>query len=140
MEIDVAAGSIVVQGTLDVQGTADAKVHIQGANGAPHFAGINVAVGGTYSLAFGVQYGGGISVAGGTATITHSKMWNMQGDWLTSESAKSVIDVSYSQFGDLGPADTAQSTDTTHCDTHFGAAAAITHHAQRTSRRPRRTA
>ena len=127
-EINVAneQTSITVGGTLDVQGTAAGKVHIQAANSAPHFGGIVVAKGGTYQLAFGVQYGGGIHV-NGTATVTDTKMWNADGDYLTAEgSTTAVIDVSYSQMGDLGPADTQASTDSTHCDTHFSAAGTIT--------------
>jgi hypothetical protein len=119
-----SAGAITVAGTLDVQGTAAAKVNLQGANSAAHFNGIAIMPGGTYNLAFGVQYGGGIHLSGGATTITDSKMWNTFGDYLTSE-GPGAIDVSYSQLGDLGPTDAGPSTDTTHCDMHFGTATSV---------------
>jgi hypothetical protein len=111
-----AASNLAIKGTLNVAGTKASPVTIQpdpdGATPASFFGGFNVS--GTLTMNYGVQRGGSIvTVAGGSATITDSKMFNAAGDFLIMNGG--TVNVTYSQIG----AD-AGTTDTTHCNLHFG--------------------
>ena len=109
-------------GTVDIQGTKKAIVHLQPLTSGDHFAGIEVPEGGTLKMAYTEQIGAGLSVNGGTVTITDSYMSRSGGDFLTINSGK--VDVSYSIFGlETGKEDS-------HCQLHVGGSAAtvsITH-------------
>jgi hypothetical protein len=111
-----AASNLAVKGSLLVNGTAAAPVNIgpnpDAAQPSSFFGGFNVS--GTLTMTYGVQRGGSIvTVAGGTATITDTKMFGATGDFLIMNGG--TMNVTYSQIGaDVG------TTDTTHCNLHFG--------------------
>ncbi|HEY4243958.1 MAG TPA: hypothetical protein VGM88_29290 [Kofleriaceae bacterium] len=111
----VTAAKVVVNGTLDVAGTAASKVHIGPATTlGGHFDNIAVTTGAQLTMTFGVQEGGGIETTGsGKVTITDSQLDKSGSDWLVMNGG--TIDVEYSNIGlDEGL------TDTTHCDLHIG--------------------
>lgn len=113
----VSTAKVVVNGTLNVAGTAASKVHIGPAQTlGGHFANIAVPAGGQLTMTFGVQEGGGIATSGsGKVTITDSQMDKSGSDWLVMNGGN--VDVEYSNIGlDEGL------TDTTHCDLHVGGA------------------
>jgi hypothetical protein len=109
INIDGVAG-LAVAGTLDLQGTAAAKVTIQPTTGAA-FQAITVAMGGSVTAAFAQVHGAEIQLNGGSFTATDSKLWGAPGDLLVMNGG--TINVTYSQIGD-------PNTDTTHCNMHFG--------------------
>ena len=110
-----AASNLSIKGTLTVGGTKAAPVTLQpdpaNTNGA-FFGGLSVS--GTLDMTYAVQHGGSIVTnAGGTATISDSKMFAATGDFLIMNGG--TVNVTYSQIGaDAGV------TDTTHCNMHFG--------------------
>ncbi|MBA2539202.1 MAG: hypothetical protein H0V17_06175 [Deltaproteobacteria bacterium] len=111
-----AASNLSVKGTLNVAGTKASPVTIQpdpdAASPSQFFGGMNIS--GTLTMTYGVQRGGSIvTVAGGSATITDTKMFGATGDFLIMNGG--TVNVTYSQLG----AD-AGTTDTTHCNLHFG--------------------
>ncbi len=111
-----STANLSIKGTLDVLGTKAAPVIIQpdpaAATPATFFGGFSVA--GTLNLTYAVQHGGPIvTTAGSTSTITDSKMFGVSGDFLIMNGG--AVNMTYSQLG----AD-AGSTDTTHCNMHFG--------------------
>ncbi|MEO8698636.1 MAG: hypothetical protein ABI867_01300 [Kofleriaceae bacterium] len=112
--IEMSSGtSLIVNGTLTVNGTQASKVIIKGA-GAGLFTAIQVGTGGTLNMTYAEQTGGGIRTsAGATATITDSLMYGVSGDFLIMNGG--TVTMSFSQLG--APAGTA---DTTHCNMHFG--------------------
>lgn len=113
-------GSLVVDGTLDLQGTAAAKVTFEPApeNTTGHYGTISLT--GSMTSAFGILHGAGMVLAdGSTFTATDSVMYGAEGDYLVMNGG--TVNVTYSQLGAPTGA-----TDTTHCNTHFNAATAIT--------------
>lgn len=125
--VSVAMGAqIIVNGTLDAQGTSAAKIMIKPDGAAAHFGsgetGIQVGDGtnpGTLKLAYTTVTGNGISLLGTSSIIaTDSNMSESQGDYLVVNGA-ATINVSYSEIG------VETGTDTTHCDMHFNQAASI---------------
>jgi hypothetical protein len=109
------SGNLSIKGTLDVAGTKAAPVTIQAdpAISSGNFFG-GLAVSGTLTMTYAVQHHGPIVTnAGGTATITDTKMFGVSGDFLIMNGG--TVNVTYSQLGaDPG------TTDTTHCNMHFG--------------------
>lgn len=111
-----SASNLSIKGTLDVLGTKAAPVTIQpdptATTPATFFGGFSVS--GTLNLSYAVQHGGAIVTnAGGTATITDTKMFGVSGDFLIMNGG--TVNMTYSQLGtDAGV------TDTTHCNMHFG--------------------
>src|SRR5262249_31059035 len=116
--INVATSAgITIAGTLDVQGTSAGKVSIKPDSGP--YEGLTISSGGTLTMHYGVQVGGGIHLAGtAKATIIDSQMSRTQGDFLTMGGG--TLDVEYSSLG-LEPGQ----SDTTHCDMHIGGATTI---------------
>ncbi len=114
--ITVAAGatlsfegssSLTIKGTLDVQGTAAAKVNLKPATGK-YFGGLNNQ--GTLKLAYAVQQGGGLYTQdSSTTTITDTLLSGVQGDFLVMSGG--TLTMSYSQVG--------VPSDSTHCQLHF---------------------
>jgi len=116
--------SIVVNGTLDVQGKKGSVVNLSPATAGGHHNGLSIPDGGELKMTYGVQVGGGIDVNGGKVTISDTLMSQSSGDFLVVGTGN--VDVSYSAIG-LEP---GAGTDTTHCDMHFGAVGAtikVTH-------------
>jgi hypothetical protein len=109
-----ASTGIHVAGVVDVQGTKAAPVHLSPANAGGHHYGFVVPTNGELRMAYGVQVGGGISVEGGTITVTDTLMSRSLGDFLVADAG--TVDVSYSAIG-LEP---GAGMDTSHCDLHFG--------------------
>lgn len=110
--VDVAGtAGITVQGTLDVQGTAAAKATIQPETGT-NFQAIQVA--GTMTATFATIHGAEIQLGGGSFTATDSTIWGAPGDLLVMSGG--TINVTYSNIGDA-------TSDTTHCNMHFGGTA-----------------
>ncbi|MEJ7602618.1 MAG: hypothetical protein WKG01_32300 [Kofleriaceae bacterium] len=118
--VTVAAGTVInfapasrldIKGTLDVNGSAAAKVTLQTEPGAGvNHGGLHVY--GTLTMDYAVQTGGGIYTnAGATATITDSALSKVSGDFLVMNGG--AVTASYSNFGS-GPGDS------THCQLHFG--------------------
>lgn len=112
-----AASNVSIKGTLLVNGTQASPVTLQpdpdAAQPSNFWGGFNVS--GTLTMTYGVQRGGPIvTVAGGTATITDTRMFGATGDFLVMNGG--TVNVTYSQIG------TAEVgiTDTTHCNMHFG--------------------
>jgi hypothetical protein len=112
--IEFASGtSLIVNGTLTVGGTQASKVIIKGA-GTGLFTAIQVGTGGTLSMTYAEQTGGGIRTsAGSTTTITDTLMYGVSGDFLIMNGGS--VTMSFSQLG--APAGTP---DITHCNMHFG--------------------
>jgi hypothetical protein len=108
--------SIKVLGSVVVQGTKASPVHLSPATAGDHHEGFAVDAGGSLTMTYGVQTGGGITASGGTVTVSDSLMSQALGDFLVVDAGK--VDVSYSAIG-LEP---GAGTDTTHCDMHFGGA------------------
>jgi len=105
--------SLTIAGVLDVQGSKAAPVQIQSAVDGQYHYGVSVGLGGELKMTYGVQTGGGITVDGGKATVTDSRMSHSSGDFLVIDAGTLVV--SYSSIG-LEPG----VADTTHCDLHFG--------------------
>ncbi len=112
--ITVAAGTtltfagsatLTVKGTLDIQGTAAAKVNLKPSGS--FFGGINNS--GTLKMAYAIQKGGGVYGQAGAITITDSQLSGVQGDLIVLSGG--TFTASYSQFG--------VDRDTTHCELHF---------------------
>jgi hypothetical protein len=108
------AGALVVNGSVDVQGTKAQVVNLVPATAGGHFGATAVEAGGQLTMSYAVQTGGGIRVDGGTLTVTDTRMSQAEGDFLVVGDGK--VDVSYSAIG-LEP---NGGTDSTHCDMHFG--------------------
>jgi hypothetical protein len=106
--------SIEVRGTVVVQGSKASPVHLSPATAGGHHYGFTVSAGGTLTMSYGIQTGGGITANGGTVTVTDTLMSQASGDFLVVGAGK--VDVSFSAIG-LEP---GAGTDTTHCDLHFG--------------------
>lgn len=118
------AGSLVITGSVDVQGTKAQVVNLVPATAGGHFGATAVEAGGQLTMSYAVQTGGGIRVDGGTLTVTDTRMAQAEGDFLVVGDGK--VDVSYSAIG-LEP---GGGTDSTHCDMHFGGSGAtikVTH-------------
>jgi hypothetical protein len=113
-----SAASISVGGTMAVQGAYGNKVILQGdpAGTSPFWAGVQVPMGGTLTMSYGSQVGGGIELSGGTATITYSHMANSEGDYLVMNGG--TLTVKGSSLG-IEP---GSGTNATHCDMHMGGA------------------
>jgi hypothetical protein len=119
--LDIAAGttlriaetaSIVVKGTVNVNGAKGAVVQISPFTATGHHGGFVIPSGGVLQMTYGNQVGGGLSVSGGKVTVTDSKLSRASGDLLVVDAG--TVDMSYSQIGvDTG-------ADTTHCAAHFG--------------------
>jgi hypothetical protein len=107
------SASVSVDGTLDVQGSKAAPVVIKSAVDGQYHYGFSVKPGGELRMTYGVQTGGGITVEGGKATVTDSRMSHSEGDFLIVDAGS--LDVQHSSVG-LEPG----GADTTHCDLHFG--------------------
>jgi hypothetical protein len=108
--------SIEVRGTVLVQGTKPSPVLLSPATAGGHHGGFTVPAGGTLTMSYGVQVGGGIEVSGGTLTVSDSLMSQSLGDFLVVGAGK--VTVSYSAIG-IEP---GAGTDTIHCNMHFGGA------------------
>jgi hypothetical protein len=104
--------SLIVQGTLDAQGTGAGHVTIKPE--ATNFAGVTVSPGGELKYAYVDQTGGGLFTNGtGKATIIDSHFSHAAGDLLMMSGG--TVEMSYSWIGvEAGQADT------THCNMHFG--------------------
>ncbi len=113
-----ASANITVSGTLDVEGTKALPVTIGPDVAAGHWGGVDVMTGGTYTLKYGTQTGGGLYTDGGTANVTDSQMSNASGDYLVMNGGS--IDVEYSTIGVEAPG-----PDSTHCNLHFNSASSI---------------
>jgi len=109
INIDGVAG-LAVAGTLNLGGTAASKVTIQPTTGEA-FQAITVAMGGSVTATFSQIHGAEIQLNGGSFTATDSKVWGAPGDLLVMNGG--TINVTYSAIGDA-------TTDTTHCNMHFG--------------------
>lgn len=109
------SGAIVVNGSLDIQGTKAQIVSLLPATDGANFIGTTVSAGGAITMNYTVQTGGGISVnPGGKLTVTNSQMSHSSHDFLVVQDG--IVDVSYSSIG----MDPNGGADTTHCDMHFG--------------------
>jgi hypothetical protein len=106
-------GALVVQGTLDIQGTKAAKVMFQSAVAGTYWSDITVPPGGVMTASYLVQTGGGLTITGsGKATLVDTAMSHVRGDFLTMSGG--TLDMTYSSIGlDVG-------RDTIHCDLHVG--------------------
>jgi hypothetical protein len=109
------SGAIVVNGSLDVQGTKAQPVNLVEATIGDHFIGTTISAGGAITMNYAVQNGGGIAVnPGGKLTVTNSQLSHSSHDFLVVTDG--TVDVSYSSIG----MDPDGGADTTHCDMHFG--------------------
>ena len=118
------AGSLVVNGNVDVQGTKGSVVNLVPATAGTHFGSTALEPGGTLTMNYAVQTGGGIRVDGGKLVVTNTRMSQAEGDYLVVGDGN--VDVSYSAIG----LEAGGGTDTTHCDMHFGGSGAtikVTH-------------
>lgn len=118
------AGSLVVNGSVDVQGTKASVVNLVPSTAGTHFGSTAVEAGGTLTMNYAVQTGGGIRVDGGKLVVTNTRMAQADGDYLVVGDGN--VDVSYSAIG----LEAGGGTDTTHCDMHFGGSGAtikVTH-------------
>jgi hypothetical protein len=114
-EVDVAPqAGITVTGTLDIQGTAASHAVIKPASGGT-FGAFSVA--GTVTAAFASINGATFEISNGSLTMTDSKVWGAPGDLLVMNGG--TINVTYTNIGDA-------TTDTTHCNMHFGGTATNT--------------
>lgn len=113
-------GSLQIDGTLDLQGTAASKVTLEPApmNASGHYGAtsINGTVTATYAIIHGAET---LIAANGSFTATDTRMYGAAGDFLVMNGG--TINVMYSQIG-VDPG----TTDTTHCNGHFNAATKIT--------------
>ena len=114
-----AAAGITVNGILDIEGTKASPVTIGPDVAAGHWSGIDVKTGGTYTLKYGTQTGGGLYTDGGTANVTDSHMLGepASGDYLVMNGGS--VDVEYTTIGLEAPGDS------THCNLHFNSATSI---------------
>ncbi|MBK7538707.1 MAG: hypothetical protein IPI49_25740 [Myxococcales bacterium] len=108
----IGSNSLTIKGTLDIQGTAAAKVNLKPQTGT-FFGGISNS--GTLKMAYALQRGGGIYGQSGSITITDSQLSGVQGDLIVLGGGS--FNASYSQFG--------IPTDTTHCELHFNGGSPI---------------
>lgn len=109
------SGALVVNGSLDVQGTKAQVVSLLPATAGGNFIGTTVSAGGSILMNYAVQTGGGITVnPGGKLTATNTRMSHSSHDFLVVTDGN--VDVSYSSIG----MDPDGGADTTHCDMHFG--------------------
>ncbi len=108
----IGSNNLSIEGTLDIQGTAAAKVNLKPQTGT-FFGGLNNS--GTLKLTHVIQKGGGIYSQAGSVTITDSQLSGVQGDLIVLGGG--AFTASYSQFGVPG--------DTTHCQLHFNGAGAV---------------
>lgn len=118
--IDFATGSsMTLSGTLAIQGTSAAKVHVYAKTAGAIYGGFTIPAGGQLTTSYMVQTGGGIHLSGsGKATLIDSQMSHHDHDFLTMSGG--TVDMEYSWLGvepGLG--------DTTHCDIHVDAATSI---------------
>jgi len=112
--------SIAIDGTLDIEGTSAAKVNVGPAGSAANWAGFTIPSGGTLTAHYMVETGGTVVMNdGSTVTIIDSQLSHAFHDLVVVEGG--TLDIEYSAIG----VESGQ-TDTTHCDTHFDAATAIT--------------
>jgi hypothetical protein len=117
--VDVMAGKAInVSGTLDIQGTRDARVVFRSATPGDYWGDIAVLRGGTLQENYLVQTSGGLGIASGAkATVVNTWMSHSAGDLLTM--AGGSLDMSYSQIGlDSGH-------DSIHCALHVSGPIAI---------------
>jgi hypothetical protein len=118
------SGSLVVKGTVDVQGSKAQVVNLIPAAAGAHFGATSVQAGGSLTMNYAVQTGGGIQVDGGTLKLTNTRMAQAEGDFLVVGDGN--VDVEYSAIG----LEAGAGTDSTHCDMHFGGGGAtikVTH-------------
>ena len=108
----VGSNSLTVKGTLDIQGTAAAKVNLKPQTGT-FFGGITNL--GTLKMAYAIQKGAGIYGQSGAITITDSKLSGANGDLIVLGGGS--FNASYSQFG--------VENDSTHCELHFNGGSPI---------------
>jgi len=108
------AGSIVVKGTVDAQGSKTQVVTLAPSAAGGFYPGFTVSTGGVLKMSYVVQTGAEIYVAGGALNVVNTRMSNASHDLLVVDSGS--VDMSYSAIG-LEP---GSGTDTTHCDMHFG--------------------
>jgi hypothetical protein len=107
-----ATVAITVNGTVLVNGSKGKVVTLQPAAGTHFWNAWEVPTGGTLTLAYVQQTGGGITVSGGTVTARDSEFSNVTHDLLVVSSG--TIDFQYSWIGVA-----EGQPDTTHCDMHF---------------------
>jgi hypothetical protein len=108
------SGALVVNGTVDVQGSKAQVVNLVPSTAGSHFGATAVEAGGSLTMSYAVQTGGGIRVDGGTLKLTNTRMAQAEGDFLVVGDGN--VDVQYSAIG----LEAGQGTDSTHCDMHFG--------------------
>jgi hypothetical protein len=109
------SGALVVNGSLDIQGTKAQVVSLLPATNGGNFIGTAISAGGAVTMNYAVQTGGGISVnQGGKLTVTNTRMSHSSHDFLVIDDG--TVDVSYSSIG----MDPDGGADTTHCDIHLG--------------------
>jgi hypothetical protein len=111
-------GALVVKGILNMTGTKAQNVTLVPATTGDHFIGTTVSAGGSITMSYVTQTGGGITVDGGTLTVTDSRMSHASHDFLVVGDGK--VDVSYSSIG----MDPDGGSDSTHCGAHFGSSGA----------------
>jgi hypothetical protein len=112
-----AAGNLTVAGTLSVEGTKGSTVSLVPDVGLANFNPINVS--GTLKMTYAEMNGGWLSLSStATTTITDSTFSHATHDLVVMDGG--TISFMYSQVGVEAP-----STDTTHCDLHFGGTAPV---------------
>ncbi|HTR50954.1 MAG TPA: hypothetical protein VMJ10_09640 [Kofleriaceae bacterium] len=112
--------AITIDGTLDIEGTSGSTVSVGPAGTTAHWPGFTVASGGTLTAHYMDEVGGAVNMAdGSTVTIYDSHLSQASHDLVVVEGG--TLDIEYSSIG----VESGQ-TDTTHCDTHFDGATAIT--------------
>lgn len=108
------SGALVVNGSLDIQGTKAQVVTLAPSAAGGFYGGFVVSLGGELKMNYVVQTGAENLVDGGKLSVTNTRMSNASHDLLVVNSG--TVDMSYSAIG-LEP---GAGTDTTHCDMHFG--------------------
>jgi hypothetical protein len=113
----VSTAAIPVLGTFDLEGTSAAPIKIMPSNGAPHYLGISVQMTGQLITHYANVIGAGVTTSGtATATLIDSRFSNASHDLIVMSGG--TVDIEYSALGVEPP-----TTDTTHCDMHFGGGA-----------------
>lgn len=112
-----AAGNLTVNGTLSVEGVKGSTVSLVPDVGLANFN--PIVVSGTLKMTYAEMTGGWLSMGStATTTITDSTFSHATHDLVVMEGG--TLSFMYSQVGVEAP-----STDTTHCDLHFGGTAPV---------------
>lgn len=115
-----ASTGIVVDGTFDVEATKDAPASIVPGTSGGHWEGFLVGDGAQLIEHYVIGNGGGIHITGtGKATLRDTQLSRDSHDLVTM--AGGTLDAQYSWIGLE-----VRTSDTSHCDLHFGGNATIT--------------